>query len=269
MSKKKKIDTKHLVHAICHLNVVPIWSKPGELQAMVSELLYGETCSILEKKNKYWIKIQTSLSDIIGWVQTNQLTLINENNYNNFTENKAIALEISHAAFNDDTTKHVVLGSSLPCHDGISFTMPDGKYVYNGLATPVEGLDWTIELFTKITKRYLFSPELHGGRTPFGIDKAAFVQNIFRCFGITLPGLPHEQFLFGEIIDFIELSNEGDLAFFEDKEGHIHHVGIIIGEKKIIHVYGCVRIDKIDHHGIYNIDLHKYTHKLRIIKRIV
>ena len=54
MSKKKKIDTKHLFHAISHLNVVPVWYAPTEDAGMISQMLFGETCNIIQKKNKHW-----------------------------------------------------------------------------------------------------------------------------------------------------------------------------------------------------------------------
>lgn len=269
MSKKKKVDTKHYFHGVCHLNVVPVRSKPLENEYMISQMLFGETCVIVEKKNKHWFKIKTTICNIKGWIQSSQLQLINEDLYNKLSNNPAIALEICHPVFNEDISKSIVIGSSLPCYDGISCLMPDAKYVYNGQATQSDGLEISQELLIKIARRYLYSPELSGGRSPFGIDAGALVQHIFRFFQILLPRFPYEQYLEGEIVDFVELSKEGDLVFCEDIEGNISHVGLIIGEKKVMHVYGCVRIDKLDHHGFYNYDLRKYTHKLRIIKRII
>lgn len=269
MSKKKKIDTKHYFHAVCHLNVVPVWHAPSEDAGMISQMLFGETCTVIQKKNKHWFKVNTTACNIIGWVHSVQLFLIDEVLFEKLNLNPALSLEICHSVFNDDYTKSIVIGSSLPQFDGISFQMPDNKYIFNGQATLVDGLETSPELLIKIARRYLLSPELKGGRSPFGIDAGALVQNVFRFFGILMPRFPLEQFLLGEIVDFAELAEEGDLAFCEDKEGQINHVGIMMGEKKIIHVYGCVRIDKIDHHGIYNTDLYKYTHKLRIIKRVL
>ena len=37
----------------------------------------------------------------------------------------------------------------------------------------------------------------------------------------------------------------------------------------IIHAHGQVRIDRIDHSGIYNVTKKTHTHKLRVIKKIV
>jgi len=269
MSKKKKIDTKHLFHGVCHLNTIPVYTKPMDGTLMWSQMLFGETFVIIEKKNKHWYKIQTTQCNVKGWIKAMQIQLIDETWYDKLSNQPASSLEVCHPLFNDETTKNIVIGSSLPCFDGISCSMPDGKYIYNGQATQEEGLDFTPELFAKIARRYLFSPELEGGRSPFGIDGGALIQLVFGFFNIKLPRFPHEQFLNGEIVDFVELAKEGDIAFCEDQDGHIHHSGIVLGDKKVMHVHGCVRIDKLDHHGFYNQDLRKYTHKLRIIKRVI
>jgi len=269
MAKKKKIDTKHLFHAVCHLNIIAVRPKPDLAEALLTQMLFGEICHVVEKKNKHWYKIKTYVDEVVGWVQTSQITLISEEIYNKYGQNYALSLEICHPTFNEEVSKSVVLGSGLPLYDGISCTLPDGKYVYNGQAAPIGGLEFSTELFVKIARRYLFSPELKGGKSPFGMDAGLFVQQVFRFFGFHLPGNVNEQYLQGDVIDFIEQSREGDIAFFFDDLGQINHAGIVIGEKRIIHVHGCVRIDKLDHFGIHNADLHKYTHKLRIIKRVI
>ncbi|KXK38247.1 MAG: NLP/P60 protein [Bacteroidetes bacterium OLB9] len=269
MARKKKIDTKHLFHAICHLSAIPVFAKPDESAMIISQMLYGETCVILEKKNKTWFKISTIRCKVIGWVRSIQLQLIDEHAFQKFSNNASTSLEICYNAFNDQLAKNLVMGSSLPCFDGISFEMPDGKYIYNGLVATTESLEKSPEMIKKIARRYLNSPELSGGRTPFGIDGSALIQNVFSFIQIELPRYPAEQVNYGELIDFIELAQEGDLAFCEDKDQNINHAGIIIGEKEVLHVYGHVRIDKIDHFGFYNQELRKYTHKLRVIKRLL
>lgn len=70
-------------------------------------------------------------------------------------------------------------------------------------------------------------------------------------------------------MSFIEESEPGDLAFFDNAEGNITHVGIIMEDNYIIHAHGKVRIDRLDHSGIYNVDTKEHTHKLRVIKKII
>ena len=73
----------------------------------------------------------------------------------------------------------------------------------------------------------------------------------------------------GQALSFIEESEPGDLAFFDNAEGIITHVGIIMKDNYIIHAHGKVRIDRLDHSGIYNVDQKLHTHKLRVIKKII
>jgi hypothetical protein len=84
-----------------------------------------------------------------------------------------------------------------------------------------------------------------------------------------LPRDAYQQVEQGELIDFFDQALPGDLVFFENNKNHIHHVGIMLPEGQIIHASGQVRIDKLDHFGIYNETLGNYTHKLRVIKRIL
>jgi cell wall-associated NlpC family hydrolase len=116
---------------------------------------------------------------------------------------------------------------------------------------------------------YLHAPYLWGGKTPFGIDCSGFTQMVYKLNGYKLFRDASQQALQGEALSFIEESEPGDLAFFDNDEGHIIHVGIIMENNYIIHASGKVRIDRIDHLGIYNPELNKHTHKLRVIKKII
>jgi cell wall-associated NlpC family hydrolase len=73
----------------------------------------------------------------------------------------------------------------------------------------------------------------------------------------------------GTTLGFIEEARAGDLAFFDNDEGRIIHVGLLLNERQIIHASGKVRVDRIDHEGIFNSEIGKYSHKLRLLKRIV
>lgn len=77
-----------------------------------------------------------------------------------------------------------------------------------------------------------------------------------------------EQATQGTTLSFIEESAPGDLAFFDNKEGTIIHVGMLLENHHIIHAHGHVRIDRIDQTGIYNAEQQTHSHKLRLIKNI-
>ena len=267
MSKNKAADTRHMVHLICGINVIPVRNSPDMASPQVSQMLFGEVAEIIRKKNKYWFRIMTNTCRSEGWVHSSQVMLIDEHKYQKYTEENALTMEICHPAFNDDVAKYLVMGSTLPRHDGISFKMPDNKYIYNGQAISPEGLEFVPELISKIARRYMFAPEMPGGRSPFGIDAGALIQNTFRFFNINLPRTPDLQCMYGTMVDFEQQATEGDVAFCMDEDGRVDHAGILLGDGKVLHVYGSVRTDRIDHFGIFNKEIRRYTHRLRIIRR--
>jgi cell wall-associated NlpC family hydrolase len=99
------------------------------------------------------------------------------------------------------------------------------------------------------------------------------VQDFHKSFtvykGKEIPRDAYQQAEIGSTLSFIEESEPGDLAFFDNHEGKIIHVGIILENNFIIHASGKVRIDRLDQQGIFNTEERKHTHKLRLIKSIL
>jgi cell wall-associated NlpC family hydrolase len=108
-----------------------------------------------------------------------------------------------------------------------------------------------------------------GGKSVFGLDCSGLMQQLFGLLGVQLPRDAYQQIALGQPVDFITQARLGDLAFFENAEGRIVHVGVVFDEGHILHAHGEVRLDPLDHHGIFNRDRQKYSHKLRLIKRVL
>ena len=115
---------------------------------------------------------------------------------------------------------------------------------------------------------YMNSPYLWGGKSPLGIDCSGYVQMVYAMNGIDLPRDAYLQAEIGQSLSFIEEAEEGDLAFFDNDDGKIIHVGIMLKDHRIIHASGKVRVDRIDHQGIFRNESNDYSHSLRIIKKI-
>ncbi len=257
------------MYHICPLSVVPIRSSPSENSEMVSQLLFGELVETIETKGRRWSRIRCQWDNLVGWTESNQLQAITPSEFFTFNEHFAYNLELTQAVMGADFFLPITLGAQLPNFDGIRFQLADAIYTFSGQAVFPSDVVPTADFILRIARRYLHAPALAGGRSPFGIDSSGLVQILFKIAAIHLPREASQQVFMGETIDFIEQSKPGDLAFFEDRAGRIAHVGILMPNNQVIHAYGKVRIDNIDHFGIYNITEGRYTHKLRVVKHVL
>ncbi len=158
-------------------------------------------------------------------------------------------------------------GCKIPKPDAFhKFSLLDKEYQ---LMNANDNMFVPTDELTETALKFLNTPYLWGGKSIQGIDCSGFVQLVFRMHGFDLPRDASQQVSFGETICFRHDARSGDVAFFENKKGKIIHVGIVIDEQYIIHASGKVRIDKLDHSGIYNSELRRYTHDLSVIKRMV
>ena len=167
----------------------------------------------------------------------------------------------------DNIPTRLVLGSQLPNLRNNTLTIEEESFSFNGDFNSLQE-NPDKKQFKTTALKYLNAPFLLGGKSPFGIDNSGFVQMVYKLSGVFLKRNSSQQAQQGELINFINESQLGDLAFFENEEGGIIHVGIILDNEHIIHAFGKVRIDKIDHNGIFNEQEKRYSHKLRLLKRI-
>ncbi len=254
--------------AICHNSVVPVRNRTSNRSEQISQLLFGEVVELLELKGRAWTKVRCTWDNCIGWVISRQIMPITTSELELFEEKYAYCLDLFQPLMTENEAMPVCIGSRLPDFDGMKFKFDGKSYHYSGQAVFPENLDPATDKVIKIAKRYLSAPYQWGGRSPMGIDSAGFTQMVFKLVGIKLLRTPEQQVHQGELINFIEQSVPGDLAFFENKVGKITHVGILLPEGRIIHTAEKVRIDRVDHYGIFSEELKKYTHRLRVIKRI-
>ena len=234
---------------------------------MISQVLFGEHFTILEK-NKKWSKVKLSFDDYEGYIDNKQFVEISEINFQQINQKPTYysgeIVDFITDKKNELTT--IPLGSCLPNFTNKNLFINNISYNYDG--NVITGKQEKKSILS-IAFIYLNSPFLWGGKTPFGIDCSGFTQMVYKLCGYKLFRDAHLQATQGEVLSFIEEAEPGDLAFFDDDEGKITHVGIILNDYNIIHAYGKVRIDTLDHSGIFNADLQKHTHKLRVIKKII
>ncbi|WP_299391405.1 C40 family peptidase [uncultured Gelidibacter sp.] len=247
-------------YGIANLSIVPLRIEPADTAELLSQVLYGEIFKVVEQRKK-WSKIRLTFDQFEGWIDNNQYLEISETDYESLVE-KPSQLSADLLEFVQDNQNQLItipLGSSLAALNFLNHSY-DGETIIGVL--PKSNVINTAFMYRN-------APYLWGGKTPFGIDAAGFTQMVYKLNGYTLSRAVEQQAKQGEALSFIEESEVGDLAFFDDNEGQIIHVGIIMQDNYIIHAYGKVRIDRIDHSGIYNVDTKMHTHKLRVIKKII
>jgi hypothetical protein len=232
-------------------------------------MLFGELCVMITKKHNDWCRVMLEWDGYEGWVDRKQLRLVSEKEYLKLMKKRAYTLDLCAPIYGDHKSIPVLLGSTLPNFDGISLKLGKTRLRYSGQTISPEQTKLKPELLRKIALKFLSAPYLWGGRSPFGIDCSGYVQNVFKLFGVRMPRDAYQQAGIGDTVDFVQQAMLGDLAFFSNEEGKIIHVGIILEEGLIIHASGEVRVDQLDHFGIYNKAKKRYSHFLRMIKRVV
>lgn len=258
-----------MTHGICPLSTVAIRNSASHKSEMISQLLYGELAEILERKGRQWVKVRCAHDNLVGWVATNQLEWITPSEFEVYQDNFAFVLDVFQALGIEDTFLPLTIGARLPNFDGLRFAIGEKTFNYSGQAVFPKDLLQGPEIIQKIARKFLNAPYLWGGRSPFGVDSPGLVQVVFGIAGIALPREAFQQVEKGENVDFAEQSRAADVAFFQNQKGRITHTGIVLPEGKVIHAFGKVRIDTLDHYGIFSKEKGGYTHKLRIIKRLI
>ncbi len=254
--------------AICPLTVIPLRAGASHRSEMGSQLLFGEMAEVMEEKGRQWSKVRSLDDDFIGWTPTNQLRLLSPKEVEQYQSSYAYSLDVFHMLMGGEYALPITLGAHLPGFDGMSFSLGPNDFTFSGQAVFPEDIKPGPAMVIKIARKLLSAPFLWGGRTAMGIDSGGLVQLAFKIAGHRLPRTPEIQVNRGESVAFVEQALPGDIAFFENNHGRITHSGIMLADSQVIHVNEKVRIDTLDHYGIFNYDLGKYTHRLRVVKRI-
>lgn len=250
-------------YGICNLAVIPMRSAPNEQSEMVSQVLFGEAFEIVEWGEK-WVKIITTADDYTGWIGRLQFAMLGHLAWQQL---KREPPSLTYGAITqawkiaDNSILYLPIGSSLAFFEGSSCKINNERF-------EIIGPKGDIDTFASTAMYFLNAPYLWGGRTHFGIDCSGFTQAVFKLHGTSLRRDASLQAQQGVEVEHIKKAILGDLAFFNNAEGRVTHVGIMLNNNQIIHASGKVRIDTIDESGIYAEDTKRYTHKLSIIKRL-
>ena len=249
---------------ICENVYVPLRSGPSHRSEMLSQVLFGEKYHIIDHAG-HWMKIESLFDKFTGWIDTNHLHQTPEND-----DSDGLVLNRSLLCFKNDKTRMVLeAGCEVyePDFENKTFSVGSDTFTtcneFNNSYISISGSP------ADIAMKFVNSPYIWGGRIPSGMDCSGFTQLVYKICGRQIPRNSWMQAEIGEPITFIEETKPGDLVFFDNERGKISHVGMIFAKGLVIHASGRVRIDSIDHQGIFKPEIKGYSHKLRTIRRIV
>ncbi|GAB4134153.1 MAG: C40 family peptidase [Raineya sp.] len=274
--------------AISILDIVPMRGEASDRAEQVSQLRFGEVCTILEiSENQKWTKIRTFLDGYEAWVDTLQLKTVSQTYYEQYIahiyQHKVVSNIHAVCFALDEKNKFsqgtfLSKGAILPFfsikkdknllkpRDTYFFEIDAMQYRFRGDIFKNE-CNWQELIARALAYRNI--PYLWGGRSFWGADCSGFVQEVFKSAGIFLPRDAYQQVEIGENIEFEHLQS-GDLAFFQ-REGRVIHVGIVWlknKKKHIVHARGFVRVDILDNTGIWDEKAQSYSHYNHSFKRI-
>jgi len=249
--------------------VISVRAERSHCSEMLTQILFGERFMIHES-NGEWLFVECLHDGYEGFIASNHLFVSEQCDKPTAdvmavtTAPLAIASKLS-----DGSNVYLPAGSLLHNYDaatGISETA--GLKLQHDPNTVICGSFMKPLAAMTVAYSWINSTYLWGGRTVFGVDCSGFVQLIYRLSGLELPRDSAQQMIMGEEVPFVQQAKAGDLAFFQEEDGRVSHVGLITGPGKIIHCSGSVRADLLDQQGIFDATTGKYTHKLRLIKRV-
>jgi gamma-D-glutamyl-L-lysine dipeptidyl-peptidase len=248
---------------VCYNVYLPVRESPSHKSEMTSQILFGERFGIVDSVVN-WLKVVTLFDSFTGWIDGSQAITQEWNP----ADKGIITGMVTECIRPDKTTVTLMPGSEIfnPDLSSGTFKCLDEEWRLSG--EPYTQYLLSAGNIPDTAKQFLNVPYLWGGRTPGGIDCSGLVQIVYKIHGIQLPRNSYEQAECGKSVNFIEEALPGDLLFFSGEAETISHVAILYSPGKVIHSSGTVKIDTIDHQGIWSNEKGKYTHYLRAIKRI-
>ena len=256
-------------NGICLNPLVPLRAAPTEKSEMTDQVLFGEDFEILEGNNQ-WMYIKRRVDAYEGWFNSRHYLPCTGDQIHQMADSPNHTLNLPFNRLMVDNTPLILpAGSILPFFDREKKHFRLGEKEYTLQENLQEDKNNKRELIETTARQFINAPYLWGGKTVFGMDCSGFTQILYRIAGIDIPRDSHQQVEHGTTVNFVKEARTGDLAFFGNDEGRISHTGIMLESGHIIHASGKVRLDPIDQQGIYNREIKRYTHRLRVVKRMI
>ena len=235
-------------------SIVPVRLEARESAEQTTQMLFGETCIILEQKPR-WNRIKLHNDGQEGWVDEKMISPMTAAEYSTYRKAyqtaARIVLPLAFAVSENN-------GQTIPLTAGTRLTnYKEGHFELLGVGFRIDAemvaekpLELNEQNLLKTIRFFLNVPYLWGGKNALGMDCSGFTQTIMSLFGKHLLRNAGEQATQGRLILHLKNAKAGDLVFFDHNDGRISHVGILLDSERVVHCSGRVKVEKIDEQGL-------------------
>ena len=246
--------TRPLGQAWAFLSHVPLRAEASDRAECVNEVLAGETVKELELGKGDWVKVELP-DGYQGWMDRRQLNPVTSQ-----WMGQPLRLSAMSSAWRG------VAGGWLP--SGSCVRKDNGRwFLGEDEVEPIgEAPDfWSGSMFEwALTMKGV--PYHWGGRNGWGFDCSGLVSLAAALVGCSVPRDASQQAMVGNEVPLASIQLD-DIAFFENQNGAITHVGICNGEGEIIHASGEVRLDRLEGSDLLRHEDGVKSHSLALVKR--
>ena len=225
-----------------------VYRKPSFHSEVDTQTFLWEGLETQEKLDSFW-RVRTQ-DGYEGWVNEHQITYAKPPQADWQTVSVPIGYIYGEPNKNAAPIMGVSAGTTLPVikeeGDWAQIVLPDERkgWVERRILQALPAL--TPDQLVEKAKEFLGTTYIWGGKTAFGLDCSGFVQLLFKLFGKPLRRDAWMQFEDAQPVSKDPLqARKGDLYFFAENGNKITHVGLALGQGKMIHARGQIKINSL------------------------
>ncbi len=231
---------------IINVSVANIYRKPSYQSELINQAILGEQVELISKESYFvFIRLENGCE---GWISQYQVCKMQSNDLTKVNVVSHLIQIFEKPDSNTHPVRDAVIGCQLNLvnenNDWYQLQLPDGTLCWSQKKHFGEFPLFSTENVGEFAKQFLGYPYFWGGRSPKGFDCSGLTYTTSSLLGQNIRRNSWMQFKDSKFVSTNPFdARKGDFIFFGDDKNIVDHVGIALGDGKIIHARGRVRIN--------------------------